>query len=252
MNVDASGSIGAIGFVMVVVLVIASCGTVVGSGSTGSETTSETVVTDEGAIESVESVVTVDDAGYDVLEMSAQQAGYDDVTDWYESLYADEPWIGTVSVSREDLEGGHQLTIVFEDLETDAVDRLDVYREGETVVYEELEVVAPAAGPQETTATHHVRMPGPVTDTNADEVSGNVATWTGEDLPNELSVESGIGDETAVGDGDSQHPHSDSELEGGEDGDSEHTDGVADGLSGFGGGVAVVALCVAIVALRRR
>ncbi|WP_436347099.1 PGF-CTERM sorting domain-containing protein [Natronorubrum sp. FCH18a] len=211
----------------------------------------EVTVAEDGSVELMEVTWRMDGATYEEFEMYAEAEGYEQVDDWFESMYETEEWIGEVSVTTTEIDGGYALSIELVDIDTDDVPEVDIDVEGDTIRYEEFDVSDPAEDPVISESTHRVNMPGEITDSNADEVDGTVAVWNHheehtDEFTTDLFVEASLeAKEDTEADNESADDENDSD-DGDESSSADDSDD-GDGMPGFGGAVAIVALCLATV-----
>lgn len=212
----------------------------------GSEST-EITVAENGSIEQVEMVWGVNETTYDEYEMYAEAEGYDQVDAWYESLYEEADWVSNVSVTSSQVDGGYVLSFELVDVDTNGTPNVNVTADGDTVVYEEFNVTDPD-DTDVSELTYRVNMPGEITDSNAHEVRDDVAVWhLHDEHTSELFVEATVADSV---DGDADRNDTDEETDtstgnASDTDDSGENNDDEDGLPGFGGAAALVALCIA-------
>lgn len=244
----------------------------------------EVTVTEDGTIESVDVLWTITDETYAELDEGAESAGYESVADWLETIYDDDPTIGSASVTERELNPGHELDITLSDVEHSDDDNLNVTVGDDTVVYEETAVDDPADFNAADEITHRIVMPGEISETNAGIVDGNEATWhLHEEYTSDLYVESALDgsaddvddaadedetedpidddadDETTSAEDDESTDDADegetedAEADGdqSDDGGTDATDD-DDSVPGFGAVVAVVAVVGSMLAVGRR
>lgn len=211
----------------------------------------EVTVAEDGSVERMEMAWGMNAETYEEFETYAEADGYEQVDDWFESMYEAEEWIGNSSVTTTEIDGGYALSIELVDVDTDDVPEVDIDAEGETIRYEEFSILNPAEDPEISESTHRVNMPGEITDSNADEVDGTVAVWNHheerpDEFTNELFVEASLeAEEDTEADNESADDENDSD-DGDESSSADDSDD-GDGMPGFGGAVAIVALCLATV-----
>ncbi|WP_440766973.1 PGF-CTERM sorting domain-containing protein [Natronorubrum sp. DTA7] len=274
MSAITNERIGSIGLTAIV-LVAMTLGTVAMPVAAQEDVDSRTMditVSEDGSVERMEVAWGMDEETYEEYEMYAEWEGYEQVDDWFESLYEEEDWIGDSSVTTTEIDGGYALSIELVDVDTSEEPQVNIEIEEQSVIYEEFDVPDPAEDPDITESTHRVNMPGEITDSNADEVDGNVAVWNHHDEHTdelfaqaaldggiELEVEEETETNTESADDESETETNDE----GDDGtdtedDTESTsandgdDGDDDSMPGFGGAVALAALCLAALLTGRR
>lgn len=197
----------------------------------------EVTVAEDGTVEWMEVSLGMDVETYEEYEAYAEWEGYEQVDDWFEAIYDEEDWIDDSSVMITEVAGGYVVSIELVDIDTNDVPEVDISAEGETVTYEEFDVPNPADDSDVSEVVYQLNMPGEISDSNADEVDGDVATWNlHEEHTSELFVEATVSDEDADAGDDDESERSDDGVDG-DDGD--------DGMPGFGGIVAIVGLCLA-------
>ncbi|MFC4544076.1 PGF-CTERM sorting domain-containing protein [Halosolutus amylolyticus] len=153
----------------------------------------EVTVTEDGAIDSVDIHWTITDETYADLNEATGTEDDESVADGLEAIYEDTPSIGSASVTERELNSGYELSIALSDVEQSEEDDLDVTVEDDTVVYEEIAVADPADSSTPDEITYRVVMPGEISETNADVVDGNEATWhLHETYTSDLYVESSL------------------------------------------------------------
>lgn len=212
----------------------------------------EITVAEDGSLEKVEITAGLDEEMYDEFATRAESEGYDSVEEWEESFYEDEPWSDDFSVTVTEIQGGYEYSLVLLNVETDELPVLDVSTAEDSITYEEWNVQNPDNDPSISESTYRVNMPGEITDSNAHEVHDNVAVWhLHDDHTSEVFVEASLQAEDDVelevddeSDSD-EEDDSDAENDGDDGDDSSTSDDSDDGLPGFGGAVAIVALCIA-------
>ena len=273
MNSVTDKRIGSIGLT-VIVLVAMTLGTVATPVAAQEDVDTETMeitVSEDGSVEWMEVAWGMDGETYEEYEAYAEWEGYEQVDDWFESLYEEEDWVGESSVTTTEIDGEYALTIELVDVDTDDVPEVDIEVEEDSVIYEEFDIPDPAEDPDVTESTHRVNMPGEITDSNADEVDGNVAVWNHhDDHTDELFVEAALDggieleveEETETSndsdDGESEsetNNESDDGTDTEDDSESASADDSGDdddSMPGFGGAIAVVALCLATLLTGRR
>ena len=245
MRSITDGSIATIGVATLVLLAMAFGGVAapaaaqenVDSGSM------EVTVTEDGSLERMEFSMGMNDETYAEYTEWAEMDGYETVEEWYESLFEADEWVGDASVTVTEIDGGYELSITLDDVDTSEEPHIDVEADDETVVYEEFNVQDPADDPELSEITYQVNMPGEITDSNAHEVHDNVAVWNlHEEHTDELLVESALeAEDTEAAD----------ETDDADESDDDTSDD--DSMPGFGAAVALAALCLAaLLAARRR
>ena len=245
----ANGSSASIGLATVVLLAMTLGGLAMpAAAEDGIDTESrEITVAENGSIERVDMGWGVDNQTYTEYEMIAETEGYDRVDVWFESLYEEEDWVGNVSTTTSQLDDGYVFSIELVDVDPDGVDQINVTVDGDTVVYEEFDLTNPDEDPDVSESTTRVIMPGEISDSNAHEVRDNVAVWhLHEEDTSELFVEATVEDspgEDADGNDTDEEPDASTEEVSDTDDSDENGDG--DGVPGFGGAVALVALSIA-------
>ena len=229
----------------------------------------EVTVSEDGSLEQMEMSMGLTDETYEEYMMFAEADGYETVEEWYESLFEADEWAGTASVTVTETDDGYELSITLEDVDTSDEPHIDVEADDETVVYEEANVQDPANDPELSEMTYQVNMPGEITDSNAHEVDGNVAVWnlhdehtdelfieTALDGGIELDVEEDSDADNESTDDDTESASADDSDDGDDDTESasadDSDDGDDDSMPGFGGAVALAALCLAALLTGRR
>ena len=145
----------------------------------------ELVVTEDGEIREFSIEVVIHDAIYEGME--AEWNG--DVPSELAERYAmDQPAMDEYTTDETDVEAGKLVQITFHDLGVDEDETIEAAVDGETVSWWYTNVDEDVD--EFDSATQSVIMPGAVTDSNANEIDENVATWDlQDDPPDELSVE---------------------------------------------------------------
>ncbi|SDK47528.1 PGF-CTERM sorting domain-containing protein [Natronorubrum texcoconense] len=224
----------------------------------------EVTVSEDGSLERMELSMGMTDETYDEYATWAEMDSYETVEAWYESMFEADESIGDASVTMTELDGGYELSITLDDVDTSEEPFIDIEADDGTVVYEEFDVQDPADDPELSEITYQVNMPGEITDSNAHEIDGNVAVWDLHDehtdeLFVEAALEGGIEldvEENTDADEESADDESESDDGTGTD-DAERSavddDDGDDSMPGFGSTIALAALCLAaLLAVRHR
>ena len=203
----------------------------------------EVVVTEDGEISEFSVEVVIDDAIYEGME--AEWDG-DVPSELAERFAMGQPALEEYSTDESDVEAGQLVQISFHDLAVDEDETIGVATDGETVSWWYTNVDDDVG--EFDSASQSVIMPGAVTDSNADEVDENVATWDLQDEPpDELSVEAEL---AATDDSDTEEADGESSAEGDEAADSDDA-ADDDSLPAVGPVVALVAILLTARWIRR-
>lgn len=152
-------------------------------------------VTDDGDIDTVDVSWETDPETYNALLTVATEAGYDSAAAWFAAeqlVPADNGYeaFGTAEDVEDD--GVTALEIEITTFDHEGLEDTTVTADGDEVRVELADVSDPEADPQFSESTYTVVMPGEVTESNAHEVDGEVATWNlHEETPETLTAESG-------------------------------------------------------------
>jgi PGF-CTERM protein len=221
-------------------------------------------VAEDGDIDSMEVDMQMNEMLYSQLNASAQEEGYESVAAQFEADLVegvDEESYGSVSSSSEVMDDGdRRLTVTVEDLDPSTMDNITTEVADGTVSYEDRQPTPsdqagttgqPSQGntsmggssgnttggsqfedqmerfEDQITMEYVVEMPGPITDTNAHNVSADntTATWDLMEMDNESTIYA-----------ESQLPN----------------EGGGDSTPGFGVAVALVAVAMAVALAHRR
>lgn len=198
----------------------------------GGDTREITVtVTEDATLETIDVVWKIDAQSYSALNRVATEEGYDSVAEWYAAdqlVPADNGYEEYGSAADREGDVGYAIEVTFTEFDLEAFENTTLRSNDGTVTVELGNITDPAEEGGFGGATYVVEMPGEITESNADAVDGNVATWHGgEDSPDALTVESGT-DGTGTAESSS------------------------DTIPGFGFGAAAVAVFVTVAALRHR
>lgn len=159
----------------------------------------EIVVTEDGEIERGTLVWSMDGDRYADLQDAAAADGYDSVAlGWAETLAEDEPGLGGASGEDRQVDGGWELHMEFTDVDAGSYAQMNASVADGTVTWERPASDDGLSSDAFDSLTYRVVLPGEVTDSNAAETEGNVATWhLNEEDPGRLyasSEEDGSGD----------------------------------------------------------
>lgn len=194
----------------------------------------DVIVTEDGEIDAMEMVMTIDEQTYDELLSWAEMEGYDSVGEWMAADSEEEDEI--VSASGEDVEidDGYEIHLEITEIDESGDEDFNVTVEDDVVAFEMTNIEDPAEDPNIDEFIYNVVMPGDVEDSNADTVDGNVATWNLHEEPvDELSVTATLVDDADDAD--------------------DAADDADDDIPGFGVAIALASLlAVAALALRVR
>lgn len=158
------------------------------------------VVTSDGEVERGTIVWTVDENRYAALESTAGSEGYDSVARyWAENLAAEDEGLGGVSAEDREVEGGVELHMTFSEIDDERYRMMNASVADGRLSWERLPHDGGLSNPDFGTLTYRVHMPGEVTDTNAAEVDGTVATWhLNQEDPGRLYATSERGEDDAI------------------------------------------------------
>lgn len=171
----------------------------------------DSTVTADGEIEEYNMVINTSTTVYGFLNEDAKEEGYDDIGEmWQDDL--DEEDVSSFNYSEEI--DGDEVTMRFqlEGWTPDSDSNISIEKSDGTMVYEDVTWVNESAEEGENSemlsgmvVQYRLTMPGEITDSNADEVDGNTATWTetGHDAmtDNRIYAESEISSSSGVGPG---------------------------------------------------
>ena len=177
-------------------------------------------VTDEATIEQVDFEFFLEQSEYDDRVDDLEDG--DVATAFAEDLVEANPEYGDYAGTDEtETDDGVVLSVELVAVDADLTAGTTVSEGDGTVSLEMTSLVDPGDDPSIDTVVFAVDMPGEITESNADEEDGSLATWhLHEEVPESLSVEAEADEE--------------------------------DGLTGFGSGVALLVLGVGLVFLARR
>lgn len=162
----------------------------------GGETREITVtVTEDATLETIDVVWKIDAQSYSALYQVASEQGYDSVAEWYAAdqlVPADNGYESYGAAADREGDVGYAIEVTFTEFDLEAFENTTLRSDGGTVTVELGNITDPAEEGGFGSATYVVEMPGEITQSNADAVDGNVATWHGgEGSPDALTVESG-------------------------------------------------------------
>ncbi|QSW98494.1 hypothetical protein [Haloterrigena alkaliphila] len=220
--------------VLVAVFVVLSIGigdpSVAAAQEGGDSMETTTTVTEDGDIDTLEMNWKTDAATYESLRAAADKGGYETVAAWFAEermLPAENGFEAYGDAADTELEDGYRIEVAFTQFDRSELEGLELTVEDGTVAYESTSVEDPAEDATFDEVTYVLEMPGEITDSNAHEVDGSVATWHLHEEPVDslsATAETGSSGET----------------------------GSAESLPGFGAGAAAVGALVAIAVLGRR
>ena len=169
--------IGVIGVILLIAL--SGCATVSVNAEVG----------DANTVDRYELNITTSTTVYTILESSAQEDGYENL----EEAFTDDEFDATAAESfeyNEEIDGNDAtISLLISGLNVSQSDTISIEEEDGELVYRDDIFLDEEFDPAETQTTeglvieYELEMPGEITDSNADEVDGNTATWSrsGED-----------------------------------------------------------------------
>ena len=218
------------------------------------------VVTDDGEIDSMAYAFEFGRESYELFEWIAADEGYDSVAALLANAGAEDPELGDpVDVADTALGNGYLVEFRFESVDATESDEVAVAADDGVVSFRWIDD-GDADAEDGSSVIVTVEMPAPVTETNALEVDGNVATWhLHERSPTELYAEAEPGTDDSAGDGTG---HADGGTNGIDDGEETVADGdpgdradgddaADDGLPAFDPIAALLALVATTLAVAR-
>jgi hypothetical protein len=142
-----------------------------------------TTVNNDGTIDEYRIELQMNSMLHSTLEQSAHEEGYDSVAESLAAEY-DEDDFGNISYWEEDRGNDEAVILVFSEFDADAMDGLSVNVTDGRIVFEDRifagsyeETNASEEYDGEITVEYTLTMPGQITNSTADEVEGNTATW---------------------------------------------------------------------------
>jgi len=147
---------------------------------------------DDGSIEAYQFALDVDSETYEQFEGAAVDQGYDSGEEWFANLLLDENEELTAisEFGAENSQRGQTIYTIYQ-VDMAAAENVSASVENGQLTVETVNVEDPAGDDSLRTVVYRYHMPGEVTDSNADTVSGSVAAWALHENPRStLSVTS--------------------------------------------------------------
>ncbi|MHB9286704.1 LppM family (lipo)protein [Halobacteriales archaeon Cl-PHB] len=148
-------------------------------------------VTAHGTVSDVSVELRLGDDAFARLEEAADREEYESAAAYVAAgAVRDSPsYTGYTDAEVEDTAAGHRLSFRLT-VDMEETDRTEISVNGSQVSLRLTEVSDRSEGSMFDTVTYRVRMPGPITASNAQETNGNVAIWyLHEEAPSELTAE---------------------------------------------------------------
>ncbi len=159
----------------------------------------DVVFNDDGSIQAFQISLDVDNESYQQFEDAADSEGYDSGAEWLANFYLEQNDemtairdYGTQSTAK-----GTAMTLVY-DADVTAAENTTVAIENGELVVETVNVQDPTEDSSVEEVVYRYHMPGEVTDSNADAVSGSTAVWALHENPQSRLVVASTTDATSA------------------------------------------------------